>query len=95
MSQVYRRQKPTISVRRGLLQKLNELRDQTPTPRTERLGGGDDAKYWDQARRQEYARACKAVRRAYGLTDGLKLEQDDFHDYLARRRAEDKQRRGW
>ena len=95
MQPSYRRQKPTVSVRRGLLQKVNELRDQAPTPRTERLGNGDDAKYWDQARRQEYAKACKAVRRAYGLTDGLKLEQNDFNDYLARRRAEDKQRRGW
>ena len=45
--------------------------------------------------RRDYAKACKALRRAYGLTDGLKLERNAFNDYLARRRAEDKQRRGW
>ena len=41
-----------------------------------------------------YGEAMKAARAAFGLTDGLKCSQDEFHDYLSRRRAEDEARRG-
>ena len=43
----------------------------------------------------EYAQGMQAYRRSFGLTDGLKCSQGEFNDYLARRRAEDQQRRGW
>lgn len=42
-----------------------------------------------------YAQMCQQYRAAHGLTDGLRLEKDAFSEYLARRRAEDQQRRGW
>ena len=42
-----------------------------------------------------YGEAMRAQRAAYGLTDGLKCSQDEFHDYLARRRAADKKARGY
>ena len=42
-----------------------------------------------------YGEAMRAQRAAYGLTDGLKCSQGEFHDYLARRRAEDKKARGY
>ena len=45
--------------------------------------------------RCDYGQACRALRAAHGMTDGLKLNQSDFNSYLARRRADDKQRRGW
>ena len=95
MQPSYRRQKPTNSVRRGLLQKLNEFKQNDHNEVRIRGGHATDAKYWSPADRQRYAQASAAVRTAYGLTDGLKLNQKDFNDYLARRRAEDKQRRGW
>lgn len=41
-----------------------------------------------------YGEAMKAARAAFGLTDGLKCSQEEFHDYLSRRRAEDEGRRG-
>ena len=94
MSQSYRRQKPTNSVRRGLLAKLSQFK--APTDEIAIHGGrAYDARCWSAADRRRYAEGCAAVRAAYGLTDGLKLNQSDFNAYLARRRAEDKQRRGW
>ena len=42
-----------------------------------------------------YGEAMRAQRAAHGLTDGLKCSQGEFHDYLARRRAEDKKARGY
>ena len=43
----------------------------------------------------EYAQGMQAYRRSFGLTDGLRCSQSEFGEYLARRRAEDQQRRGW
>ena len=45
--------------------------------------------------KSEYAQGMQTYRRSFGLTDGLKCDQNEFHDYLARRRAEDQKRRGW
>lgn len=81
-------------MRRGLLQRLNEFKG----PRDEINIHGDmayDAKCWSAEERRRYAQASAAVRSAYGLTDGLRLDQSSFNDYLAKRRAEDQQRRGW
>ena len=59
---------------------------------------GPAARKWgDQmssSEKADYGEAMKAARAAYGLTDGLKCSQEEFHDYLARRRAEDEARRG-
>ena len=86
MTAFYRRQKPTNSQRRGLMADMSHIRrDQEKK----------DPIDLTPQERQDYAKACKALRRAHGLTDGLKLNERDFNSYLARRRAEDKQRRGW
>lgn len=45
--------------------------------------------------RLRYAEMCRDYRARHGLVDGLRTDQKGFADYLARRRAEDKQRRGW
>ena len=45
--------------------------------------------------KREYAQGMQAYRRSFGLTDGLRCSQGEFQDYLARRRQEDQQRRGW
>ena len=47
------------------------------------------------AQRAEYGRAMRDLRASYGLTDGLRVSQSGFHEYLARRRAEDAKARGW
>ena len=86
MQPSYRRQKPTVSQRRGLMSDMSQVRFENQKK---------DPIDLTPEERRDYAKACKALRRAYGLTDGLKLNQSDFNAYLARRRAEDKQRRGW
>ena len=43
----------------------------------------------------QYGTAMRALRSSYGMTDGLKLNQTDFNNYLERRRAADVQARGW
>jgi len=43
----------------------------------------------------EYGEGMRALRAAEGLTDGLRCDQSEFNDYLARRRQEDQKRRGW
>ena len=86
MQPSYRRQKPTVSVRRGLMSNMSQVRFEREKK---------DPIDLTPEERRDYAKACKALRSAYGLTDGLKLERNAFNDYLARRRAEDKQRRGW
>ena len=45
--------------------------------------------------KSSYAKAMKEMRASYGLTDGLRVSSTGMNDYLARRRAEDQQRRGW
>ena len=47
------------------------------------------------SQRAEYGTAMRALRSSYGMTDGLKLNQADFNNYLERRRAADAQARGW
>jgi hypothetical protein len=47
------------------------------------------------SQRAEYGRAMRDLRASYGMTDGLKLSQGEFHAYLERRRAEDARARGW
>jgi hypothetical protein len=47
------------------------------------------------SQRAEYGRSMRALRASYGLTDGLKLGQTEFHAYLERRRAADARARGW
>jgi len=47
------------------------------------------------SQKAEYGRAMRALRASYGMTDGLKLNQSEFHAYLERRRAADAQARGW
>jgi hypothetical protein len=44
---------------------------------------------------QEYGRLMREQRALEGLTDGLRLGRVDFADYLARRRKEDQDKRGW
>ena len=39
--------------------------------------------------RAEYGAYMRELRRLEGLTDGLRLERDEFDDYLRRRREED------
>ena len=58
-------------------------------------GGRAWGEEFSPEQKAEYAKGMQAMRRSFGLTDGLKLSQGEFHDYLARRRAEDQQRRGW
>ena len=43
----------------------------------------------------EYGEGMRALRAAEGLTDGLRCSQEEFNDYLARRRQQDQKRRGW
>ena len=47
------------------------------------------------SQRAQYGEAMRALRSSYGMTDGLKLNQSEFHAYLERRRAADAQARGW
>jgi hypothetical protein len=47
------------------------------------------------SQRAQYGEAMRALRASYGMTDGLKLSQSEFHAYLERRRAEDARARGW
>lgn len=55
-----------------------------------------DPKYdLSHVERRAYGEACRELRSAYGLTDGLRLGKADFNDYLAKRREEDRARRGW
>ena len=42
----------------------------------------------------DYGSAMRAQRAAHGLVDGLRTDQEGFHDYLARREAEDERLRG-
>ena len=58
-------------------------------------GGRAWGEEFTQKQKAEYAQGMQAMRRSFGLTDGLKCSQGEFHDYLARRRAEDQKRRGW
>ena len=80
MSQVYRRQKPTVSVRRGLRAPMQETRRE-----------------WEGTtqQKQEWGYACRQLRAAYGMTDGLRLNQSDFNNYLAKRQEQDRLARGW
>jgi hypothetical protein len=47
------------------------------------------------AEKQEYAKAMRQLRAAYGFTDGLRTDRQGFLSYLDRRRAQDAQARGW
>ena len=80
MSQSYRRQKPTVSVRRGLRAPMNQVRQE-----------------WEGTteQKQAWGRACRDLRAAYGMTDGLRLNQSDFNAYLAKRQEQDRLARGW
>ena len=57
--------------------------------------GRDWSAEFSPNQKSEYAQGMQTYRRSFGLTDGLKCSQGEFHDYLARRRAEDQKRRGW
>ena len=50
---------------------------------------------FNASQRAEYGRSMRALRASYGMTDGLKLSQEEFHAYLERRREEDARARGW
>ena len=66
--------------------------------RMEERMGPEERRYGREMNASEkhgYGEAMRAQRAAYGLTDGLKCSQGEFHDYLARRRAEDKKARGY
>ena len=60
-----------------------------------RNGGELRGAEFSDAEKRQYGLAMRELRASYGLTDGLRCNQSEFNDYLARRRAEDKQRRGW
>lgn len=49
---------------------------------------------WSEAKRAEYGAYLKELRRMEGLTDGLRLERDEFDEYLRVRREEDAKWRG-
>ena len=51
--------------------------------------GRDWSAEFSPNQKSEYAQGMQAYRRSFGLTDGLKCSQGEFHDYLARRRTED------
>lgn len=57
--------------------------------------GRDWGSEFSPNQKSEYAQGMQTYRRSFGLTDGLKCSQGEFHDYLARRRAEDQKQRGW
>ena len=48
-------------------------------------GGGK----WGPAMKAEYGALMRELRRMEGLTDGLRLERDEFDEYLRKRREED------
>ena len=59
--------------------------------------GPAERKYGNQmssSEKADYGSAMRAQRAAHGVTDGLKCSQEEFHDYLAKRRAEDERGRG-
>ena len=58
-------------------------------------GGRSWEDEFSPSQKRTYGEAMRDLRASYGLTDGLRCNQSEFNDYLARRRAEDKQRRGW
>ena len=80
MSQVYRRQKPTNSVRRQFHEAM-AFQQAAMDFADERKALGD------------YGRLCREFRAKHGITDGLRLIGDDYQDYLAKRQAEDAARR--
>ena len=45
--------------------------------------------------KRDYGEGARAYRASFGLTDGLRCSQGEMNDYLARRRQEDRKRRGW
>ena len=63
--------------------------------RFEALECGERRVEFNPIQRAEYGAAMRALRSSYGMTDGLKLNQSEFHAYLERRRAADAQARGW
>ena len=48
-------------------------------------GGGK----WGPGMKAEYGALMRELRRMEGLTDGLRLERDEFDEYLRKRREED------
>ena len=59
--------------------------------------GPEERKWGNEMSSREknaYGVAMRAQRAASGVTDGLKCSQEEFHDYLSRRRAEDERARG-
>ena len=79
MNQSYRRQKPTNSQRRQMHEAMAYQKAiyEESNP--------DD--------RRHYAELCAEYRARHGLVDALKTDQKGFHDYMARRQAEDAARR--
>mgnify|MGYP006271314937 CR=1 FL=1 len=64
--------------------------------RDERMGPAE-RKYGNQmssSEKADYGSAMRAERAAYGLVDGLRTDQEGFHDYLARKEAESERLRG-
>jgi len=53
-------------------------------------GGGK----WGPAMKAEYGALMRELRRMEGLTDGLRLEREEFDEYLRKRREEDAKWRG-
>lgn len=79
----------TVAMRR----RVNELRGDREGIRrrlSEMRGGGA----WSDGKRAEYGALMRELRRMEGLTDGLRLERDEFDEYLRRRREEDAKWRG-
>ncbi len=58
--------------------------------------GPEERKYdrpWSAAMCFDYGHACRMNRGAHGLTDGLKLDRDEFNAYLMERREADAKHR--
>ena len=79
------------SYRRGGKTRMSSVQNEFRREKEGRAWGEE----FSGAQKAEYAQGMQAYRRSFGLTDGLKCSQSEFHDYLARRRAEDQKRRGW
>ena len=64
--------------------------------RDERMGPAERkwGKEMSSSEKADYGSAMRAQRAANGLVDGLRLDQEGFYDYLARREAEDERLRG-
>ena len=57
--------------------------------------GREWSKDFTPEQKSEYAQGMQAYRRSFGLTDGLRCSQAEFHSYLERKEAESKRLRGW